>query len=52
RPEDWPVMPVAAIGFKLRACGFFERNPTLDVPPPVAHGDHCGHDSGPHPHLR
>jgi len=40
RPEDWPVMPVATIGFSLKAVGFFERNPALDVPPPVAH-DSC-----------
>jgi primary-amine oxidase len=34
RPEDWPVMPVATIGFQLKPVGFFERNPSLDVPPP------------------
>jgi primary-amine oxidase len=34
RPEDWPVMPVATIGFTLKPVGFFERNPALDVPPP------------------
>jgi primary-amine oxidase len=33
RPEDWPVMPVATIGFMLKPDGFFERNPALDVPP-------------------
>ncbi|MBM4067390.1 MAG: primary-amine oxidase [Planctomycetes bacterium] len=33
RPEDWPVMPVASIGFALRPDGFFARNPALDVPP-------------------
>jgi len=33
RPEDWPVMPVEQCGFKLRPWGFFDRNPTLDVPP-------------------
>ncbi|MBC8093828.1 MAG: primary-amine oxidase [Pseudonocardia sp.] len=32
RPEDWPVMPVDSCGFSLRAHGFFDRNPTLDVP--------------------
>jgi primary-amine oxidase len=37
RPEDWPVMPVAMIGFTLKPVGFFERNPALDVPPPEAH---------------
>jgi primary-amine oxidase len=34
RPEDWPVMPVARIGFRLEPFGFFDRNPALDVPPP------------------
>jgi primary-amine oxidase len=33
RPEDWPVMPVSRCSFALRPAGFFDRNPTLDVPP-------------------
>jgi primary-amine oxidase len=33
RPEEWPVMPVTHIGFKLLPTGFFDRNPGLDVPP-------------------
>jgi primary-amine oxidase len=33
RPEDWPVMPVASLGFTLKPDGFFERNPALDLPP-------------------
>jgi primary-amine oxidase len=37
RPEDWPVMPVESVGFHLVPVGFFDRNPTLDVPPPAAH---------------
>ncbi len=43
RPEDWPVMPVERAGFSLVPFGFFDRNPTLDVPPPAGHGegDHC-----------
>ena len=32
RPEEWPVMPVAHLGFKLVPGGFFTRNPALDVP--------------------
>jgi primary-amine oxidase len=40
RPEDWPVMPVHHIGFKLKPFGFFDENPAVDVPPPE-HADHC-----------
>jgi primary-amine oxidase len=32
RLEDWPVQPVVKTGFALMADGFFDRNPTLDVP--------------------
>jgi primary-amine oxidase len=34
RPEDWPVMPVSAIGFSLRPDGFFNKNPAMDLPAP------------------
>ncbi|WP_422925711.1 primary-amine oxidase [Singulisphaera sp. PoT] len=34
RIEDWPVMPVSSAGFLLRPDGFFNANPSLDVPPP------------------
>ncbi|GAB2641915.1 primary-amine oxidase [Gordonia jinhuaensis] len=39
RPEDWPVMPVDTVSFWLKPFGFFDRNPSLDVPasPP----SHC-----------
>ncbi|HEY2268532.1 MAG TPA: tyramine oxidase, partial [Streptosporangiaceae bacterium] len=37
RAEDWPVMPVMPIGFRLVPCGFFAGNPALDNPPPK----HC-----------
>src|SRR5690606_19764408 len=30
RPEEWPVMPVTPVGFKLVPGGFFARNPALD----------------------
>jgi primary-amine oxidase len=33
RPEDWPVMPVHAAGFRLIPWGFFSRNPALNLPP-------------------
>ncbi len=29
RAEDWPVMPVAKLGFKLKPVNFFDRNPAL-----------------------
>jgi primary-amine oxidase len=41
RPEDWPVMPVTHIGFKLKPSGFFDGNPALDMP---SSGPHCHHD--------
>ena len=37
RPEDWPIMPVEYAGFMLMPYGFFDRNPSLDVPP----SKHC-----------
>jgi primary-amine oxidase len=33
RPEDYPVMPTAYIGFLLKPSGFFDMNPANDVPP-------------------
>jgi primary-amine oxidase len=53
RPEDWPVMTVAKVGFHLKPFGFFDGNPMLDVPAEkaachtgptgTASGcDHCG----------
>jgi primary-amine oxidase len=37
RPEDWPIVPVDGTGFTLIPQGFFDRNPTLDVPSTSAH---------------
>lgn len=44
RPEDWPVMPVDSAGFALKADGFFDRNPALDVPPNS--NGHCAEGDG------
>jgi primary-amine oxidase len=33
-------MPVDSCGFALRPVGFFDRNPTLDVP---SNSTHCAH---------
>ena len=33
RVEDWPIMPVDTVSFWLKPFGFFDRNPSLDVPP-------------------
>lgn len=49
RVEQWPVMPVDRIGIKIEPDGFFDRNPTMDIPDPHAtcglHGD-GGHGAG------
>jgi primary-amine oxidase len=43
RPEDWPIMPVERVGFRLTPWGFFDRNPALDVPPAARSCGHGGH---------
>ena len=44
RPEDWPIMPVDHTGFTLKPVGFFDRNPTLDVPGSAS--AHCSPSDG------
>jgi primary-amine oxidase len=45
RPEDYPVMPTAYIGFTLKPAGFFSANPANDVPPSAkkGHNGSCCH---------
>lgn len=43
RLEDWPVMPRQNIGFMLEPHGFFNQNPTLNLPAEITTttGGHC-----------
>lgn len=41
RPEDYPVMPAAYIGFLLKPSGFFTQNPGNDVAPEKAKSGGC-----------
>ena len=45
RPEDYPVMPMAYIGFLLKPNGFFDINPANNVPPSKQdhHDESCRH---------
>jgi primary-amine oxidase len=48
RPEDYPVMPTAYIGFTLKPNGFFAMNPANDLPPSsvektTGNGHKCNH---------
>lgn len=33
RTEDWPVMPAEVLSVSLKPANFFEKNPSMDVPP-------------------
>lgn len=46
RVEEWPVMPVAKAGFHLLPDGFFDGNPSLDLPRPQHAGHHHGSPHG------
>jgi primary-amine oxidase len=49
RVEDWPVMPADTIAFWLKPFGFFDQNPSIDVPPSMtADGEHCHTGAGAH----
>jgi primary-amine oxidase len=43
RPEDYPVMPTAYVGFLLKPNGFFAQNPANDVPPSKKAVGSCCH---------
>ncbi len=46
RVEDWPIMPSDTIAFWLKPFGFFDQNPSIDVPPTTkVDGDHCHTDA-------
>lgn len=40
RPEDFPVMPCDMLSLELKPSGFFQKNPTLDVPRSVQSFNH------------
>ncbi|ROS23537.1 primary-amine oxidase [Rathayibacter sp. PhB127] len=44
RPEQWPIMPVDRISLRLEPDGFFDRNPSLDVP--ASESAHCAPGAG------
>jgi primary-amine oxidase len=43
RVEEWPVMPVDTVSFWLKPFGFFDQNPSIDVPPAMKDGDEYCH---------
>jgi primary-amine oxidase len=52
RLEDWPVMPRQNIGFMLEPHGFFNQNPTLNLPAENrgTNGGHCSTSNNPAGH--
>jgi len=43
RPEDFPVQPCVRTGFRLVPNGFFDRNPTIDLPPSMNKASCCAY---------
>ena len=50
RVEDWPIMPADTVSFWLKPFGFFDQNPSIDVPPSMKDGDHCHTGAGAQEH--
>ncbi len=51
RIEDWPIMPADTVAFWLKPFGFFDQNPSIDVPPSMkADGESCHTGAGDHEH--
>ena len=47
RAEDWPIMPVETVGFRLQPVGFFAGSAAMDVPPSIpktCNGNACAKD--------
>jgi primary-amine oxidase len=51
RVEEWPVMPADIVSFWLKPFGFFNQNPSIDVPPTMKDDDvHCHTGAGAQEH--
>ena len=50
RIEEWPIMPADTVSFWLKPFGFFDQNPSIDVPPSMKDGDHCHTGAGAQEH--
>jgi len=46
RVEEWPVMPVDVVSFWLKPFGFFDQNPSIDVPPSMREDGECHTGAG------
>jgi primary-amine oxidase len=47
RVEDWPIMPADTIAFWLKPFGFFDQNPSIDVPATMKEdGESCHTGAG------